>query len=115
MSVAIYKPEKITKEFLTEAFAKARKAALDADPGDDKDGGSCNMDTPRLKLPMVRWRLIQESAAAAGVTLGTKIKGRFFIFVGTNGQAHQRTVMAEAACQSLVESGLDASMWYHLD
>jgi len=58
---------KIDRETLICAFQEAKAAALAADPGPEADGGTCNFDTPAIRLPRVRERFVQECAAEAGI------------------------------------------------
>src|SRR5579871_1003126 len=103
---------KIDRETLICAFQEAKAAALAADPGPEADGGTCNFDTPAIRLPRVRERFVQECAAEAGIEASPFdwLGGRrwFFVFVPLNGQANRRSRMAEAANRKLKELGLDA-------
>lgn len=106
-----------TVDTLAEAFAKARDAALAADPGEGEDGGTCNLDTPTIKVPRVREAVMHEAAERAGISV-SKINWfgvRYFVHVPMNGQAWRREKMADAASQSLKESGLDELQWQQCD
>jgi hypothetical protein len=109
---------KIDRATLVQAFREAAAAALAADRGQDADGGTCNMDTPVIRLPGVREKFVQECAAEAGISASAiEWLGRrcFFVFVPLKGQAARRSRMAEAACRQLKEAGLDAAMYYQMD
>ncbi len=110
---------KIDRETLVHAFREAAAAALAADPGPEADGGTCNFDTPAIRLPGIRERFIRECATAAGISASAFdwLGGRrwFFVFVPMNGQANRRSIMAEAACRRLKQLGLPAAMYCQAD
>jgi len=109
---------KITKELLVDAFKAARDAALQADPGEDCDTGTCNMDTPILRIPRVRFALIQEAAKEAQLDVSESMwlgKRAIFLYSPMFGQALRRTMMAEAAKNALAAKGLDARVYYQMD
>src|SRR5262249_28043600 len=110
---------KIDRKALVDAFREAAAAALAADPGQAADGGTCNFDTPAIRLPGTRERFVQECAAEAGITASAFdwLGGRrwFFVFVPLHGQANRRSIMAEAACRRLKELGLHAAMYCQAD
>lgn len=115
---------KVTKELLADLFRKAEAAALAADPGDglQNDGGTCNFDTPVLRLPRVRAVVVEAAAAEAGVNVSRSswLGGpAWFIGVTTKGQADRRTKMAEAAYRVLkaaeIPGVLHASFYQQMD
>jgi hypothetical protein len=110
---------KIDRATLIHAFREAAAAALAADPGQDADGGTCNFDTPAIRLPGVREKFIRECAAVAGLEASPfDWFGRrrwFFVFVPLKGQANRRSRMAEAATRRLKELGLDAVLYCQAD
>jgi hypothetical protein len=110
---------KIDKATLVRAFREAAAAALAADPGPDQDGGTCNFDTPAVRLERVRGRFVEDCAALAGISASAFnwFGGRrwFFIHVPAHGQANRRTIMAEAGCRRLKELGLHAMMYMQAD
>ena len=110
---------RIDRETLTHAFREAAAAALAADPGPEADGGTCNFDTPAIRLPGMRERLVQECANEAGISASAFdwLGGRrwFWIHVPNHGQANRRTRMAEAGCRRLKELGLQARMYCQAD
>jgi hypothetical protein len=108
---------KLTVPMLTAAFIAARDAALAHK--DDPDNGTCNRDTPVLRVPPgTREATILAAAEAAGIS-ASKIQwlGRvgYFIFAPSSGQASRCSRMAEAACGALKDAGLEAIMWYQMD
>lgn len=103
---------------IVSALVLAERAAIEADPGPDADGGSCNFDSPVLTLPGARAATVAKIAKEAGVELSETTwlgKRRWFVRTTTNGQANRRSRMAEAACRVLRNAGLDAMMFYHAD
>jgi hypothetical protein len=111
----LHKLEVNEKERLVTAFKAANEAAIAADP--KNDGGSCNFDTPVLRLPGVRQEDVFACATAAGIGVDrTKWLGPgYFVRTAARGQAMRRTVMAEAACKELKARGYDVMMYYQLD
>ena len=110
----------ITAETLAQALTKARAAALAADPGENNDGGSCNLDSPTVRLKGIKSSSIRKAQEISGVSLDGPMRGGFwrgsyFVRTPEYGQANRRSTMAEAACKSLRESGLDACMFCHAD
>jgi len=110
---------KIDRETLVHAFREAKAAALAGDPGQDADGGTCNFDTPAIRLPGIREKFVAECAAEAGISASAFdwLGGQrwFFVHVPTHGQANRRSIMAEAACRRLKELGLQAVMYAQAD
>lgn len=106
---------KLDKQALIDAFKAADKAARDAEPAED--GGSCNFDTPVIKLPRVRATLVHECAADAGIRVSPAYygAGRWLVHVYAPGQAYKRTKTAEAARDALQAAGFDAAVDYRLD
>jgi hypothetical protein len=110
---------KIDRAALVRAFREAAAAALAADPGPDADGGTCNFDTPAIRLPGIREKFVQECATEAGISASAFewLGGRrwFFVHVPSFGQANRRSRMAEAASRRLKELGLQAVMFCQAD
>lgn len=112
---------KIDRETLVHAFREAAAAALAADPGEglENDGGTCNFDTPAIRLPGVREKFLKECAAEAGIDVDPFdwFGGRryYWVRVPMYGQANRRSRMAEAACRKLKELGLPATMYSQAD
>lgn len=107
--------EKIQK--LAEALKRADEAALREANTDD--GGTCNFDTPLIRLEGWSKSEIKEASDLANVEIGDKLsgwhKGYRYVRVKLYGQANRRTLMAEAAERSLEADGYDVSMYYHMD
>lgn len=86
----------------------------------DFDGGSCNFDSPVLKIAGFSKQDLQEVSKASGVEIGDKLssrmwKGYAFVQVPLYGQAMNRTRMAEAAQDELEKWGLESAMYYQMD
>lgn len=102
---------------LVEALKKANEAALTV--SDTDDGGSCNFDSPVIRLP--RWKdyEIKQAIELSGVDISDQLsgwwKGYRFVSTTMHGQAYRRTKMAEAAKKSLAADGYDVSMYYQMD
>ena len=107
----------ITKDELTKLFIAARDAAIAADP--TEDGGTCNFDTPSIRIENARQSMIEEAAKAAGISVTefTWFKRRWFwVNVPLHGQANRRTKMAQAANDVLkTRPELNAMMYYQMD
>ncbi len=103
---------------LTVALVKAKEAGMlytDID-----DGGTCNLDSPKIYLP--RWRHADVEAAfeAAGLRcFDYKLYGaKAYVICGgplDHGQVNRRTKVAEVMRDSLKEDGYDVSMYYQMD
>lgn len=102
---------------LSEALKRANEAALLVK--DTEDTGSCNFDSPVIRLP--RWKdyEIKQACELAGVQIGDQLsgywKGYRFVSTAMYGQAYCRTKMAEAAKRHLSADGYDVSMYYQMD
>lgn len=97
---------------LEQALVKAKNAMMEY--ADTEDGGSCNFDTPVIRInaterqmAMLDYRVVKVDERGW--------RGWWFVFLPLMGQANRRTRMAEAACKSLKESGFEASVYYQLD
>lgn len=109
------KHEKVNK--LIESLAKANAEALQFANVDDS--GTCNFDTPIIRLEGWSKSELFDLTVYSGV-VGDKLDSRIFRnyrYVGTEkyGQAQKRTKMAEAACKSLKNDGYDVCMYYQAD
>lgn len=109
---------------IIEALRSAKAAAIAADPGEDQDGGTCNLDSVVVKFPPhTRHERVAEIARKSGVPISDPLSGRWkgyrFITVGSRGQANRRSVMVEAAGKALNtvadDIGLEVRMWYQAD
>ena len=102
---------------LSEALERANEAALLL--SETNDGGTCNFDSPVIRL--LKWKdyEIKQACELAGIEIGDKLSGfwRNYRFVSTSmyGQANCRTRMAEAAKKSLEADGYDVAMYYQMD
>lgn len=103
----------MTVEQLTAIFQIANNAAIEAQPGEDS--GTCNLDSVHVSFGRtVPRRIIEEAASSAGIRIYSFGRGYYSLGV-SRGMGSQRTRMAEAACRSLKESGLDARVIYRMD
>lgn len=108
-------PDKVVK--LSDALKRANIEALKFSNIDD--GGSCNFDSPVIKL--LRWKdsEIKHASLLASVDVGHQLsgwwKGYRFVSSVMYGQGYRRTRMAEAAKKSLEADGYDVSMYYQMD
>lgn len=103
-------------ENLKKALIRAKERAL-LYAGID-DGGTCNFDSPMIRL--FRWRQseIEEAFNGAGLRYyDTTIFGTKYYVVcgGTYGQGNRRTAMAEEMCRIIQAAGFDATMYYQMD
>ena len=108
--------EKYTE--LTKALIKAKEAAQVY--MNSEDGGTCNFDSPAIDYRAMHMRKgnAVEAIRAAGLRCfdwkswgGTRL-----VICGLGaGQGNRNTRMAEAARQSLKESGVEAFMYYQMD
>ena len=77
----------------------------DADPGED--GGTCNLDTPAIRVPGMPDRLMQELAERIGIRLSDYqwFGGQryYWVSVAVRGQANRRSTMSQAAVDKLRE------------
>lgn len=109
---------KITAEYLAECLTRANAAALAV--AGTPDGGTCNLDSPILKLPHVGQTVVDEAVKLSGVEVGEPFRGGWhsgyrFVRTASDGQAARRSAMAHAAFKSLQADGLQASEWLHAD
>ena len=113
----IAKKAKAREAYLIDALVAAEKAAIAADPGEGKDGGSCNMDFLVLKLKGIKEATMQRIAAKAGVRVDrcSWRPGAFQVCVTINGQAARRTCAVEAANRVLKEFGFNSHVHYLMD
>lgn len=103
------KYEQLTQDLIDSA-AEAQQFAL------ANDGGTCNFDSPTVRLE--RWNKEQLINAVKNAGLNCfycKFFKSWVITGGTSGQGNRRTTMAEAIKDSLKKRGYDASMYYQMD
>lgn len=110
------KAAKVNQKPKVLQLAVALRAALDAAnaiPVEDM-GGSCNLDSPIVKLPRWRREDVQSAAEIAGVYTSKWRRG--FAFGGYDSfQADNRMVKAEAFVRVMCEHGYDAYVHYAMD
>lgn len=89
---------------------------------DTDDGGTCNFDTPIIKLPdgikprkNLEGYLDKYNRPMLEKAWGRMWKGWYFVNIELHGQGNRRTAMAEAAAKSLEASGLQAGVYYQMD
>lgn len=96
----------VNKNNLIEALKRANEAAISADPGPDDDAGTCNFDSPAIKLPRMRNDAAEQVSQITGVRLAKFSawgSGWFWVLVDMRGQGNRRTKMMEAALKVLKE------------
>lgn len=108
------------KQRLAFAFMKAKADAQAA--GNVEDRGCFNFDTVVIRIPKVPRRILNEAAVAAGCQVEPYRRGSFFLFSTTGALCNRRTVMMEAAAESLRGNpdftaipGAQVEMYYRLD
>lgn len=101
---------------LNNALLNAQKAALRESK--TEDGGTCNFDFVTIKINIPR-KYLQRTAVNLEKMLvsdwGRTWEGHYRVKIPLLGQANRRTNMAEAACQSLLNDGYEAFMFYMMD
>lgn len=109
--------KKIPLATVIDAIKQAQAAALAAEPGDDD--GTCNMDTPLIKLDRYTEKDLQAVKDATGIDIGDRMKGFWsgyrFLWTARSGQANKRSRMAEAAYRKLNELGIPCHFWQQCD
>ena len=117
-------PATITTALLASALRRAAVAAQAVLDRRGEDDGTCNLDSPAIRLERWPEKKIQACAAEAGVGLDSFswFGGRRWHFVSTphGGQGNLRTRCAEAAGQSLANdldgvAGVTTMMYYQMD
>ncbi len=107
----------MTKKEIDKLEMAIMKAEMEAQKyADTEDGGTCNFDTPMVKvkatekqLAQMEWRVFKEGERQPD-------GGTWFqILIRLSGQGNRRTRMAEAAAKSLQESGYNSSVYYAMD
>lgn len=105
---------------LKAAIEAAQSKAMEFKDADD--GGTCNFDTPVIKLPEgikpkkdLEGYLDQYGRPMLEKACGRMWKGWYFVNIDLYGQGNRRTAMAEAAAKSLEASGLQAGVYYQMD
>lgn len=97
---------------LERALEAAKKEMLKY--ADTEDGGTCNFDTPVIRVKATEKMMSQ--AEYRLVKVGEKgWQDCWFVFLPLYGQGNRRTRMAEAAARSLIASGFEAGVYYQMD
>lgn len=80
------------------------------------DGGTCNFDTPTLKLPS-EWSnwMLDVAFQHTGLTYERINKETIHILGAVEGQGFRRTAMAEAFRDKLCELGYVSYVYYQMD
>lgn len=103
-------------ELLAQAIQEAAIAAIiKGEEYEGNDGGSCNLDTPLVVVPRgIKTRNVKDSNGREllGCSYGS---GLYSVRVPLWGQGYQRTAMAEAARDRLVELGYTSYVRYIMD
>ncbi len=99
---------------LRDDLIKARESGLKRAAVSD-DGGTCNFDSPAIKLP--RWQVakVKQAAAEAGCGCFVWFSGVYVFVLRCDGQANKVTAAAEAAEKALKNAGYDAFVYYQAD
>lgn len=84
------------------------------------DGGTCNFDQPVIDLSGWKRSEVTALISQANGMMGEKISGKhwkgcYFMDFTLDGQAKNRTRMAEAAYNYMKEAGLPVRMYYQAD
>lgn len=95
-----------------KALSKAEKLALQY--VDTEDGGTCNFDTPIVRLKATKRQIAELDWELVKIET-YPYKGWYFVGIPLSGQGNRRTRMAEAAAQSLCASGYEAKVYYQMD
>ena len=92
-------------------------AKIEADKLKDiDDGGTCNFDTPTLKLPS-EWTntMLEVAFMRTGLSYARISKETIHILGAVSGQGNRRTAMAEAFRDTLCELGYVSHVYYQMD
>lgn len=110
------KPVKITGKYkkLQEDLEIAKAVGREAEEHymalhNYNDGGTCNFDSPTIRLPRWNKRNVESLGAYEWY------KSRFVFSPNSRCQGYGRTVNAEAMCKALSDMGYDAGMYYQMD
>lgn len=99
---------------LEMAILKAEKEAQKY--ADTEDGGSCNFDTPMIKVKATEKQLAQMDWQVFKVGKRQSDRETWYqVLINLSGQGNRRTRMAEAAAKSLQEQGYESSVYYEID
>lgn len=92
-------------------------AKIEADKlKDTDDGGTCNFDTPTLKLPS-EWTdwMLEVAFLHTGLSYERINKETIHVLGAVEGQGFRRTAMAEAFSNKLCELGYVSYVCYQMD
>lgn len=106
-------PQKVLN--LIIALQKANEEAMKFK--DNPDGGTCNFDTPEIRLKGWKENTVKTACRCVGLDC-QKWEAHYMNYhiLGTcYGMADCRTTMAEAFAKSLYKSGFEASVYYAVD
>lgn len=114
-----YIAAQLSAEDIAAAFVAAKDAVANVPAVGN--AGTCNHDTPEVKIPAYRGKRFAKAAEMAGVEL-YKLSGRWSkgwawvldLGVGSN-QGDQRTREARAASEAMASGGLRTSVHYSMD
>lgn len=81
---------------------------------DTEDGGTCNFDTPVVRIKASEKMMSQSDYRIVKVD-EKGWKDCWFVFLPLMGQGNRRTRMAEAAAEVLRCNGFDAMVYYQMD
>ena len=83
---------------------------------DTDDGGTCNFDTPTLKLPSewTNW-MLDVAFQRTGLSYDRVSKETIHILGAVEGQGFRRTAMAEAFSEALTKQGYVSYVYYQMD
>ena len=92
-------------------------AKIEADKlKDTDDGGTCNFDTPTLKLPSEWTSLMLDVAFKnTGMSYERVSKETIHILGAVEGQGFRRTAMAEAFSEALTKQGYVSYVYYQMN
>ena len=114
-----FKYSKISNKIkeICEALINANNQAVMAGENEE-DGGASNFDAVILNEKLTdKEALIISTLTNINISykLGGLHKGSRFVYFFQKGQGHRSTRMAEAACNSLKQNNISASMFYQID
>lgn len=98
---------------LIEDMTACREIAKQAISG-LSDGGTCNLDSPKLLGPKSINPAVEKILEEAGFSVFTDRQGAV-INIGVGGQGHTRTKAAETFMKAMRERGYEMSMYYQMD
>lgn len=108
---------RISKKFndFMNALEEAKMAALKHK--DDEDNGTCNFDTPTIRLAGWQKKFVERACRVVGLDC-SKWENEYMnyhILRVTDGRGYRRTVMAKAFARAMQKSGYESSVYYQMD